>query len=44
MPAPLSHSLQTRDDGDRQLLEQVAAGDREAFRELYIIYHRRRRC
>ena len=26
---------------DRDLLDKVAAGDREALRELYIIYHRR---
>lgn len=41
MPAPLSHNQQLRDDGDRKLLGRVAAGDREAFRELYIAYHRR---
>ena len=41
MPAPLSHQQQQRDDSDRKLLDRVAAGDREAFRELYIAYHRR---
>ena len=41
MPAPLSHQQQTRDDSDRRLLDRVATGDREAFRELYIAYHRR---
>jgi len=41
MPAPLSHQQQQRDDSDRKLLTRVAAGDREAFRELYIAYHRR---
>ena len=41
MPAPLSHHQQQRDDSDRKLLDRVAAGDREAFRELYIAYHRR---
>ncbi len=28
-------------DRDRELLDKVAAGDREALRELYMIYHRR---
>jgi RNA polymerase sigma-70 factor (ECF subfamily) len=41
MPAPLSHQQQQRDDSDRKLLTRVAAGDREAFREIYIAYHRR---
>jgi RNA polymerase sigma-70 factor, ECF subfamily len=41
MRAPLNHQQQVRDDGDRRLLERAAAGDREAFRELYIVYHRR---
>ena len=41
MRAPLNHQQQLRDDGDRRLLERSARGDREAFRELYIIYHRR---
>jgi len=41
MRAPLNHQQQLRDDGDRRLLERAAAGDRESFRELYIIYHRR---
>jgi RNA polymerase sigma-70 factor (ECF subfamily) len=31
----------TRDLSDRQLLARVAARDGEAFRELYIVYHRR---
>lgn len=31
----------SRDETDQQLLQRVAAHDREAFRELYIIYHRR---
>jgi len=37
-PSPLQ---QVRDEGERRLLTRVAAGDREAFRELYIAYHRR---
>lgn len=37
-PSPLQ---QVRDEGDRRLLARVATGDREAFRELYIAYHRR---
>jgi len=41
MPAPLTHAQQLRDDGDRRLLARVATGDREAFREIYIAYHRR---
>jgi RNA polymerase sigma-70 factor, ECF subfamily len=28
-------------ENDRDLLDKVAVGDREAFRELYFIYHRR---
>jgi len=39
--APLSHLQQGREDSDRRLLDKVAAGDREAFRELYVVYHRR---
>jgi RNA polymerase sigma-70 factor, ECF subfamily len=31
----------SREQSDRQLLERVAAQDGEAFRELYIAYHRR---
>jgi RNA polymerase sigma-70 factor, ECF subfamily len=31
----------TREAVDRRLLERVAARDREAFRELYVAYHRR---
>jgi RNA polymerase sigma-70 factor (ECF subfamily) len=41
MAAATSHQQQNRDEGDRRLLARVAAGDREAFRELYIAYHRR---
>ncbi|MGB8692274.1 MAG: sigma-70 family RNA polymerase sigma factor [Steroidobacteraceae bacterium] len=41
MTAPISQQQQLREDGDRRLLARVAARDREAFRELYIIYHRR---
>lgn len=41
MTAPASHQQQAREDSDRRLLDRVAEGDREAFRELYIVYHRR---
>ncbi len=41
MTAPISQLQQLREDADRRLLAKVAARDREAFRELYIIYHRR---
>ena len=41
MTAPISLLQQQREDSDRRLLAKVAARDREAFRELYIIYHRR---
>jgi RNA polymerase sigma-70 factor, ECF subfamily len=41
MAAATNYQQQARDEGDRRLLARVAAGDREAFRELYIIYHRR---
>ena len=41
MHAPPSPQQQLREDHDRRLLTRVAAGDREAFRELYIAYHRR---
>jgi len=41
MVAPSSQQHQSREDSDRRLLQQVAAGDREAFRELYVVYHRR---
>lgn len=41
MAAAPSPVQQVRDEGERQLLARVAAGDREAFRELYIAYHRR---
>jgi RNA polymerase sigma-70 factor (ECF subfamily) len=41
MPAPSSHQLQLRDENDRLLLDRVMTGDREAFRDLYIVYHRR---
>ena len=41
MVAPLSQQHQSREDSDRRLLDKVAAGDREAFRELYVVYHRR---
>jgi RNA polymerase sigma-70 factor, ECF subfamily len=41
MPTNLNPSQQARDDGDRRLLARVATGDREAFREIYIAYHRR---
>jgi len=41
MVAPLSQQHQSREDSDRRLLQKVAAGDREAFRELYVVYHRR---
>lgn len=41
MAAASSPSHQVRDEGERRLLARVAVGDREAFRELYIAYHRR---
>ena len=41
MAAAPSPVQQVRDEGERRLLARVAAGDREAFRELYIAYHRR---
>ena len=41
MTAPISLLQQQREDSDRRLLAMVAARDREAFRELYIVYHRR---
>jgi RNA polymerase sigma-70 factor (ECF subfamily) len=41
MSAPPSHQQQQRDDSDRLLLDRVVAGDRDAFRDLYIAYHRR---
>ncbi len=39
--APPSHQQQQRDESDRLLLDRVVAGDRDAFRDLYIVYHRR---
>lgn len=36
-----SSQQQARDESERRLLARVAGGDREAFRELYIAYHRR---
>jgi len=41
MSAPPSHQQQQRDESDRVLLDRVVAGDRDAFRDLYIAYHRR---
>jgi RNA polymerase sigma-70 factor (ECF subfamily) len=41
MAAAPSTFQQVRDEGERRLLARVAGGDREAFRELYIAYHRR---
>ena len=41
MAVASSPQQQVRDEGERRLLARVAAGDREAFRELYIAYHRR---
>jgi RNA polymerase sigma-70 factor, ECF subfamily len=41
MAAAPSPVQQVRDEGERRLLARVAGGDREAFRELYIAYHRR---
>ena len=41
MAAAANPLQQVRDEGERRLLARVAGGDREAFRELYIAYHRR---
>jgi RNA polymerase sigma-70 factor, ECF subfamily len=41
MPAQSNPQHATRELSERQLLARVAAQDREAFRELYIAYHRR---
>jgi len=41
MAAAPSPFQQVRDEGERRLLARIAGGDREAFRELYIAYHRR---
>jgi RNA polymerase sigma-70 factor (ECF subfamily) len=36
-----NYQLASREATDRRLLDRVVARDREAFRELYVIYHRR---
>jgi len=41
MDEPLASSTGSRDALDLQLLSRVANHDRDAFRELYIAYHRR---
>lgn len=41
MDEPLTIPPRSRDETDQQLLARVALHDREAFRELYISYHRR---
>jgi len=41
MDESIASTAQLRDDAEQRLLVRVAAGDREAFRELYINYHRR---
>lgn len=41
MALQTTHLPAAREETDRRLLERVAAHDREAFRELYIVYHRR---
>jgi RNA polymerase sigma-70 factor (ECF subfamily) len=40
-PAEHGPAVRPSDDGDVALLARVAAGDRQAFRELYLGYHRR---
>ena len=41
MSAPPSSQHVQRDESDRLLLHRIVGGDREAFRDLYIAYHRR---
>jgi len=41
MDEPLLSNAASREELERRLLQRVAAQDREAFRELYIAYHRR---
>ncbi len=41
MAASPNYQHITREEADRRLLDRVVARDREAFRELYIVYHRR---
>jgi RNA polymerase sigma-70 factor (ECF subfamily) len=41
MAAQPNYQQATREAADRRLLERVVARDREAFRELYVAYHRR---
>ena len=41
MAAQPNYQQATREAVDRRLLDRVAARDREAFRELYVAYHRR---
>ncbi len=36
-----SHSAHPEDDRDRGLLHRISCADREAFRQLYLIYHNR---
>ncbi len=41
MAAQPNYQQATREAADRRLLDRVVARDREAFRELYVAYHRR---
>ena len=41
IPTPFSAPTGEADDSDRALLRRVSTGDRDAFRDLYLRYHRR---
>lgn len=40
-PAISSRASRVGNDRERELLERISGGDRDAFRELYVQYHRR---